>query len=376
VEGHPFAPAGIPDPTVTAAVGTRNWSARWTGSLRAPYTGDYVFGALGAAGFGPNSRLLMHIFLGDQEILGDSATPGLGRVREAHTQLEAGHTYRLRVEYKQPGMGGNPQLVWIPPAAPMLAEALDAVKSADVVLAFVGLNPSLEGEEMPVEIAGFKGGDRTNLDLPASQEKLLEAVAATGKPLVVVLTSGSAVAANYAAEHASAVLEAWYDGEETGTAIAETLAGVNNPAGRLPVTFYKSVGQLPPFEDYAMKGRTYRYFTGQPLYGFGFGLSYSKFQYSALQSQRGAKGGHVTVRVKNDSTRDGDEVVQLYLSGGGGPDDPIRSLRGFQRVHLSAGESREVQFDVPTADLPAAKVKISVGGGQPVAGVSHADGTL
>jgi beta-glucosidase len=258
----------------------------------------------------------------------------------------------------------------------MLADAVNAAKAADIVVAFVGLNPSLEGEEMPVEIAGFKGGDRTNLDLPASQEKLLEALAATGKPLVVVLTSGSAIAANFAAEHAAAVLEAWYDGEETGTAIAETLSGANNPAGRLPVTFYKSVDQLPPFEDYAMKGRTYRYFTGQPLYGFGFGLSYSKFSYSALRATRGSKGGHVSVRVKNDSPREGDEVVQLYIDGAGAPDDPIRSLRGFERVHLRTGESREVQFDIPSADLPAGQVKISAGGGQPVAGVSHVEGTL
>ena len=376
VDAHPFAPAGLPDPAVTAAVGTRNWSVRWTGSLRAPYSGDYIFGAQGASGFGANARLLMHVFLDDKEILGDNATPGLGRVREAHAPLEAGHTYRLRVEYKQPGMGGNPQLVWIPPAAPMLAEAVSAVKDADVVLAFVGLNPSLEGEEMPVEIAGFKGGDRTNLELPASQEKLLEAVAASGKPMVVILTSGSALAANFAAEHAAAVLEAWYDGEETGTAIAETLAGTNNPPGRLPVTFYKNVDQLPPFEDYAMKGRTYRYFSGPALYGFGFGLSYSKFQYSALRAKRGPTGGHVSVRVKNDSQREGDEVVQLYVDGAGAPDDPIRSLRGFQRVHLRAGESREVQFDIPAADLPAGKVKISAGGGQPVAGVSHVEGIL
>jgi beta-glucosidase len=388
VEAHPFRAPGLPDKTVVAAVGGAAWSARWSGSLRAPYTGDYVLGAQGAAGvasrFGrvssttgmPIAELLMHVFLDDKEIVGAMADAGLGRVREAHVSLEAGHTYRLRVEYKQPGMGGSPQLVWIPPAAPMLAEAIDAAKNADVVLAFVGLNPSLEGEEMPVEIAGFKGGDRTNLDLPASQKKLLQAVAATGKPMVVILTSGSALAANFAAEHASAMLEAWYDGEETGTAIAETLAGVNNPAGRLPVTFYKSVEQLPPFEDYAMKGRTYRYFTGQPLYGFGFGLSYSKFQYSGLHAERTPKGGHVSVRVKNDSARDGDEVVQLYLDGAGGPADPIRSLRGFQRVHLRAGESREVLFDIPVADLPASKTKVNVGGGQPVAGVSHVEGVL
>jgi beta-glucosidase len=376
VERNPFPPPGLPDKAVTDVIGKQAWSARWTGWFRAPYTGDYLLGAQGAASNGPNPRLLMHVFVDGKEIIGDAAATGLGRVREARVALEAGRAYDLRVEYRQPARSGNPQLVWIPPAAPMLGDALDAVKNADVVLAFVGLNPSLEGEEMPVEIAGFKGGDRTNLDLPASQEKLLEAVAATGKPMVVILTSGSAIAANYAAEHAAAVLEAWYGGEEAGTAIAETLAGVNNPAGRLPVTFYKSVDQLPPFEDYAMKGRTYRYFTGQPLYGFGFGLSYSKFSYSALRAERNPQSGHVSVRVKNDSAREGDEVVQLYVDGAGGPEDPIRSLRGFERVHLRAGESREVQFDVPSADLPVGKAKISVGGGQPVAGVSHVEGTL
>src|SRR5580658_3091797 len=173
--------------------------------------------------------------------------------------------------------GGAVRLQWIPPEAPLLAEAVDAVKSADLAIAFVGLNPNLEGEEMNVNIPGFSGGDRSDLNLPAQQEKLIEAAIATGKPVVVVLTSGSALAANYAAEHAAALLEAWYNGEEAGTAIAETLAGVNNPAGRLPVTFYKSVDQLPAFEDYSMQGRTYKYFKGDPLYPFGFGLSYSSF---------------------------------------------------------------------------------------------------
>ena len=162
------------------------------------------------------------------------------------------------------------RLQWIPPAEPLLAEAVEAVKNSDVAMAFVGLNPNLEGEEMHVNIPGFLGGDRTDLNLPAQQEKLIEAAIATGKPVVVVLTSGSALAANYAAEHAAAVLESWYNGEEAGTAIAQTLAGLNNPAGRLPVTFYRGVDQLPPFEDYAMKGRTYRYFKGDPLYGFGY----------------------------------------------------------------------------------------------------------
>ncbi len=205
---------------------------------------------------------------------------------------------------------------------------------------------------------------------------MIEAAIATGKPVVVVLTSGSAIAANYAAEHAAAMLEAWYNGEEAGTAIAETLAGVNNPGGRLPVTFYKDVEQLPKFDDYAMKGRTYRYFSGDALYGFGFGLSYSRFTYSGLRAQRNAAGAKVSVRVKNDSSREGDEVVQLYVSGAGGVDDPIRNLRGFQRIHLRAGETREVEFTVGSADVPKEKVKISVGGGQPVGQIAHADGTL
>ena len=181
------------------------------------------------------------------------------------------------------------QLGWIPPAAAALAEAETLVKDSDVAIVFVGLSSELEGEEMRgVNIPGFLGGDRTSLDLPEPQETLVKTVIATGKPVVVVLTSGSAVALNSAAERASAVLAAWYGGEEAGTAIAETLAGVNNPAGRLPVTFYKSVEQLPAFTDYAMKGRTYRYFTGEPLYPFGFGLSYSTLR--VLGARRQADG--------------------------------------------------------------------------------------
>src|SRR6202012_2125221 len=173
--------------------------------------------------------------------------------------------------------------------------------------------------------------DRTDLNLPATQERLIEAAITAGKPVIVVLTTGSAVAASYAAEHAAAMLETWYGGEAAGTASAETLAGLNNPAGRLPVTFYTGVDQLPPFEDYSMKGRTYRYFKGNPLYGFGFGLSYSRFEYSGLQAQRTGTGARIRVRVKNASSRDGDEVAQLYLGGKEGgkeePDDPIRQLR-------------------------------------------------
>ncbi len=360
VESRPYIQPGIGDPAVAAAIPRPGYSARWSGTLRAPFSGDYMLGARGG-GLGRTIR----VFLDDKEIGG-----------QARAQLEAGHTYNLRMEYRQPGPAGAAQLLWIPPADPLLAEAMEAVKNADVTLAFSGLNPNLEGEEMRVNVPGFSGGDRTDLNLPAQQERLLEAAIATGKPVVVVLTSGSALAVNYAAEHAAALLEAWYAGEEAGTAIAETLAGLNNPAGRLPVTFYRSVDQLPPFEDYSMKNRTYRYFKGEPLYSFGFGLSYSQFQYSRLRGERTAKGARIFVRVKNDSTRDGDEIVQLYLSGGDAADDPIRQLRGFQRLHLRAGETRDVEFAVALEYVPKGKVRMSVGGGQPVGRIPHVEGVL
>ena len=175
---------------------------------------------------------------------------------------------------------------------------------------------------------------------------------------------------NYAAAHAAAMLVAWYGGEEAGTAIADTLAGTNNPAGRLPVTFYTSADQLPPFTDYAMKGRTYRYFTGTPLYPFGFGISYSTFEYSDLRVSRTTSDAEITATVRNTSTRDGDEVVQLYVAGSG-EGAPIRSLRGFERVHLKAGERREVTFAVAAADLPKSRLVVSVGAGQPLVAVPH-----
>jgi len=378
VEPRPFLQAGIVDPAVAAAFPQRGYSVRWSGSLRPPVTGEYAISA--GAGFG---RTAMRIFLDEKELVADNPAgtpgapaPGRGRPPLLHAQLESGRAYQLRVEFRPQGPVVAAQVLWVPPDEPLLAEAVDAVKNSDVALVFAGLNPNLEGEEMPVSVPGFQGGDRTDLKIPQPQERLIEAAVATGKPVVVVLTSGSALAANYAAGHAAAVIAAWYGGEEAGTAIAETLAGVNNPAGRLPVTFYQGAEQLPAFDDYSMKGRTYRYFTGEPLYGFGFGLSYSSFQYSRLQARRTAAGARVSVRVKNDSSREGDEVAQLYVSGGGAPDDPVRSLRGFQRVHLRAGEARDVDFAVPPGDLPKAKVRITVGGGQPGGQVRFAEATL
>ena len=175
------------------------------------------------------------------------------------------------------------QLIWAKVDDAPSPEAITAAREADLVVAVVGITSRLEGEEMPVSIPGFLGGDRTSIDLPQPEDALIEAIAGTGKPMAVVLLNGSAIAVNWVNSHANAVLEAWYPGEEGGTAVAKTLSGENNPAGRLPVTFYTGVQQLPHFEDYGMANRTYRYFEGKPLYPFGYGLSYTTFSYSALR---------------------------------------------------------------------------------------------
>ena len=282
--------------------------------------------------------------------------------------------------HNAPTFGAGALLSWQPPVEALRNEAVAAAQQADVVVAFVGLSPDLEGEEMSIQVPGFQGGDRTDIGLPKAQQDLLEALAATGKPLVVVLMSGSAVAVNWAQKHATAVLEAWYPGEEGGTAIAETLAGVNNPAGRLPVTFYASLDQLPPFEDYSMENRTYRYFHGKPLYGFGYGLSYSTFEYTNLKlsAPQLQAGDPLTVQVdvRNTSKTAGDGVAELYLEFPPTPGAPLRALRGFERVHLLPGENRHLSYALKPRDLSMVNLNgehvvtpgdytIFVGGAQP-----------
>jgi len=248
---------------------------------------------------------------------------------------------------------------------------------------------------MPVSEPGFLGGDRTSIDLPQPEEDLVEFVVATGKPVAVVLMNGSALAVNWINEHANAVLDAWYPGEEGGAAVADTLSGKNNPAGRLPVTFYKGVDQLPHFEDYGMANRTYRYFTGKPLYPFGYGLSYTKFSYSNLSvPEKGIPAGQpveADVTVSNTGKVPGDEVVQLYLKFPSVKGAPVIALRGFERIHLDPGASQKVHFDLTQRDLgmvtedgnpiiAPGEYTISIGGGQPengapgVTGHFHIDG--
>lgn len=275
------------------------------------------------------------------------------------------------------------------------AEAVAVAERADVVIAFMGLSQLIEGEEGQEE--GVEGGehstgDRTDLDLPGVQEALLEALYATGTPLVVVLLNGSAVAVNWADAHAKAVLEAWYPGEEGGTAIADVLLGAYNPAGRLPVTFYKSVDDLPPFTDYAMEGRTYRYFRGEPLYPFGHGLSYTTFAYEALEFsdtilQPGTALG-LRVNVRNTGERAGDEVILVYLSDvDASAPVPGRQLVGFCRLHLQPGEEQTRTFvitprqmcifsDAGTWLLEPGTFRVFVGGGQPGTGAPGAYGSF
>ncbi|MGH8287436.1 MAG: glycoside hydrolase family 3 C-terminal domain-containing protein [Steroidobacteraceae bacterium] len=269
--------------------------------------------------------------------------------------------------------------------------AVAAARSADVVIAVVGITSHLEGEEMRVDLPGFLGGDRTSLAMPKPEEMLVQAVAATGKPLIVVLMNGSALAVNWEKTHAAAILDAWYAGEEGGAAIAATLSGRNDPAGRLPVTFYTGIAQLPNFADYSMTGRTYRYFTGKPLWPFGYGLSYTTFEYGdlTLPSTPVNAGDplNASVRVTNTGKVAGDEVVQLYLEFPDVPGAPIRALRGFQRVHLAPGRSQVVRFHLTRRALSVVtdagdpivaqgRYTVSIGGGQPGTGAPSVSGTF
>ncbi|MBN8813675.1 MULTISPECIES: glycoside hydrolase family 3 C-terminal domain-containing protein [unclassified Sphingomonas] len=356
------------------------WRGRWTGRFAPPGPGRY--------------RLVL-----DQAqcwkdcTLHDTATLTLGgRV------LHAGALPKGRVELTIDS-DGSPQpialeldhrsedesirLLWLPPAEPLLAEAVGAARAAEVAVVVVGLSPDLEGEALQVQVPGFVGGDRTDIGLPQPQARLVEAIRATGKPMVLVLASGSAVSVD--PSQADAILALWYPGEAGGTALADTLAGANNPSGRLPVTFYRSTGDLPAFIDYGMKERTYRYFTGQPLWGFGHGLSYTRFHYSGAAARAGKIGEPVTVtvRVANTGSRPGEEVVQAYVVPPAEDEaltmtDPVlqRQLAGFARVSLAPGMGRTVSLAIDPRGLSSVardgtrrvlpgKYRVWIGGGQP-----------
>jgi len=344
------------DPAVIRVLPNPTFSVRWTTNLQVPANGEYQLGIARQecdSCPGTNSTKL---YLDDRLLVNENRRSYAGHQTFRSTvHLETGKTYAIKMEYTQHEGGAGVELVWAPPAAPTLEEAVDLAKKSDLAILCIGLNSRLEGEESPIDIPGFSHGDRTDIGLPEQQRKLLDAVLDTGKPVIVVLINGSALAVKGAQDRAQAILEAWYGGQEAGTAIANTLSGDNNPAGRLPVTFYESVDQLPAFTDYSMKGRTYRYFKGKPLYPFGYGLSYSQFSYSEISSSK----QRLSARVTNTSKRDGDEVTQLYLRTQNGD----LQLKGFQRVHFGAGESKTVSFDIDESELNG-KVPY-IGGGQP-----------
>ncbi|MCM3874640.1 MAG: glycoside hydrolase family 3 C-terminal domain-containing protein [Pyrinomonadaceae bacterium] len=358
----------------------------WNGFLTPDESGDYTFGVRFQAGF---ARVTVD---GKPVAQGWAGADDRVDAKVGRVHLEQGKKVSLKVAYSQASAGPiRAQMIWRKYDPRPSPDAIAAAKAADVIIAVLGITSELEGEEMPVSEEGFKGGDRTSIDLPKPEQELLEAVTATGKPVVLVLANGSALAVNWAAQHANAILESWYAGEEGGAAIAETLSGKNNPAGRLPVTFYTGVDQLPPFEDYAMKGRTYRYFEGKPLYQFGHGLSYTTFAYNSLRfSKSPIKAGDslsAEVKVTNTGKREGDEVVQLYLSFPNAAGAPLRALRGFRRVHLKPGESQTVRFELKDRDLHIVSeagdpiiaegaYSISIGGGQPNSGAPSVWGTF
>lgn len=241
-------------------------------------------------------------------------------------------------------------------ADPLFSEAISISRKVDVIVFVGGISPTLEGEEMDVKVPGFAGGDRTTLDLPDNQQQLLERLKATGKPIILILTNGSALAVNWAEENTTAIIEAWYPGEEGGNAVADVLFGDYNPAGRLPVTFYKSVDDIPAFEDYSMKGRTYKYFEGTPLYAFGHGLSYTSFNYenAELNSTKLTNADTIVLSVKlgNTGKFDGDEVIQVYVKQPGElKDQPIKSLVAFERIHLLKGETKDIIISIPASRL-------------------------
>jgi beta-glucosidase len=352
-----------------------NYSVRWTGYLTVPVSGNYLLGA-----FGNGFRIFV-----EDSLLVSFKNRHEAQLRYVSIDLEKGMRYLLRVEAFNKMGDCHVELRWRIPGQDLTVRAIEAAQNADAVIMCLGLSPRLEGEEMNVPVEGFRGGDRTSLDLPDVQLQLIKKVFDINKHIVLVLLNGSALSINWADENIPAIVEAWYPGQAGGTAVADVLFGDYNPAGKLPVTFYKSVDDLPAFDDYNMKGRTYKYFRGEPLYTFGHGLSYTKFEYSNLKISENLNTGEdipFSIKIKNAGKIVGEEVVQVYLSN---PDtkasEPICKLVGFTRGRFEPGEEKQFEFTIEARQLSRidengnrvlnpGKFIIFVGGGQP----GYADG--
>ena len=330
-----------------AGVPHDGFSARWTGRITPAVSGTYYFGVTVDDG--------VRMYVDGKLFLEDWHDGGSRRIAK-EIAFHAGESHEIKLEYYQDGGAAVLQLGWMLNNVDPAVEAVALARESDQIIAVMGISPLLEGEEMSVSFKGFAGGDRTDITLPGPQRKLLDSLVSLGKPIVLVLTNGSALALPWESEHIGGILEAWYPGEEGGRAVADILFGDYNPAGKLPVTFYRSVEDIPPFESYGMEGRTYRYFRGKPVYPFGYGLSYTHFEYEGVTvSQprvRSTDSVIVQVTLANRGERAGDEVVQIYVTG---PDTaasaPIRSLKAFTRIHLKKGEEKSASLTLRARDL-------------------------
>jgi beta-glucosidase len=357
---------------------SNDYKVVWSGFLVPPATGTYRLGVRGFSG---------RLTFDGKELTAPGEVRWGARAKLTDLTLQKGHRYPIQVAAEAHAGAAGTELVWKRVSMHADAEMAAAAAQADVIVAAVGLTSDLEGEEMKIDIEGFSGGDRTSLDLPSAQRKLLERAKATGKPLIVVLLNGSPINLAWAKENAAAVIEAWYPGQAGGLAIGNVIAGKANPAGRLPLTFYKSVSDLPAFSDYSMKGRTYRYFAGAPVYPFGYGLSYTSFEYGPLrvEARDGSmeNGVRVSTTVTNTGKRAGEEVAELYLEPPPFEGAPRLALRGFQRFALQPGERKALTLDLAPRDLSfvtrdgmrqimTGEYRVSVGSGQPGSGAPSA----
>lgn len=343
----------------------------WTGYLVAPETGLYRIALTGVKG---------EVSLNGKPVVSaDDYSRWAEPLKLNDVRMTKGERYAVRLEGKS-GIPAAPAIFWKRITDNLDRDLMAGARDADVIVAVVGLTSDLEGEEMPVKVEGFEGGDKTTLDLPADQRAFLEKAKALGKPLVVIAMNGSAIDLSWAKDNAAAILEAWYPGQSGGLAVGNILSGKVDPGGRLPLTFYKSVNDLPPFNDYGMNGRTYRYFQGAPVFPFGYGLSYTRFTYTqpAIEPVGGAveNGISVSTKITNSGARAGDDVAQLYITPPGFEGAPRLALRGFRRVALQPGESRTVTFTLSPRDLSFVTMageralipgdyRLSIGSGQP-----------
>ena len=337
-----------------AGLQRNNFAVRWSGTLAPPAPGDYKLGVRMNYCYACQNAEGFRLYLDGKLLVLESAATERRSLIEARFTSTTPSPIPSGLNISTAAGAPASTSRWQAPAAALRDQAVEAAKQSDVIGGLCRAVAFARRRGDAGEAGRLQRRRSDRIDLPAVQEDLLKALAATGKPLIVVLQNGSALAVNWAQEHANAILEAWYPGEEGGTAIAETLAGDNNPAGRLPLTFYASLDQVPAFEDYSMKARTYRYFSGKPLYGFGYGLSYTTFAYSNVKVPSQLKAGEpltVTGDVKNTGSMAGDEVVELYLSQPKQFETPIRALASFQRIHLEPGQTTHVSLTVDPRSL-------------------------